>query len=100
MQVAVADLSSLAAQRAGGSSPRCSAPALSPEQSDAAHRRPGRIHHRDVQLNVTVDPSVVGGLEVRVGDEVIDGTLSTRLEGRLTPASPTDEEPTREAREQ
>src|SRR4051794_37803345 len=34
---------------------------------------------RDVQLNVVVDPDVVGGLRVTVGDEVIDGTLATRL---------------------
>jgi F-type H+-transporting ATPase subunit delta len=34
---------------------------------------------RDVQLNVVVDPDVVGGLRVTVGDEVIDGTLASRL---------------------
>ena len=33
-----------------------------------------------VQLNVEVDPTVVGGLLVQVGDEVIDGTVSRRLE--------------------
>jgi F-type H+-transporting ATPase subunit delta len=35
---------------------------------------------RDVQLNVIVDPSIIGGLRVVVGDEVIDGTVATRLE--------------------
>jgi F-type H+-transporting ATPase subunit delta len=35
-------------------------------------------HH--VQLNVVVDPDVVGGLRVSVGDEVIDGTLANRLD--------------------
>lgn len=35
---------------------------------------------RDVQLNVVVDPSIVGGLRVVVGDEVIDGSVATRLE--------------------
>jgi F-type H+-transporting ATPase subunit delta len=35
---------------------------------------------RDVQLNVVVDPSIIGGLRVVVGDEVIDGTVATRLE--------------------
>jgi F-type H+-transporting ATPase subunit delta len=60
---------------------------LSEEQSQRLRAALGRIHHRDVQLNVTVDPAIVGGLEVRVGDEVIDGTLSTRIEAarrRLT----------------
>jgi F-type H+-transporting ATPase subunit delta len=35
---------------------------------------------RDVHLNVVVDPSIVGGIAVSVGDEVVDGTMSTRLE--------------------
>ncbi|MGA9102719.1 F0F1 ATP synthase subunit delta [Aeromicrobium sp.] len=34
----------------------------------------------DVHLNVIVDPSIVGGLRVSIGDEVIDGTVSGRLE--------------------
>jgi F-type H+-transporting ATPase subunit delta len=29
---------------------------------------------------VTVDPSVLGGLVVQVGDEVIDGSVAHRLE--------------------
>lgn len=34
----------------------------------------------EVQLNVVLDPHVVGGLAVQVGDEVIDGTVASRLE--------------------
>lgn len=34
----------------------------------------------DVHLNVVVDPGVVGGLRVSLGDEVIDGSLITRLD--------------------
>jgi len=34
----------------------------------------------NVQLNVVVEPDVVGGLRVAIGDEVIDGTLATRLD--------------------
>lgn len=33
-----------------------------------------------VQLNVVIDPDVVGGLRVAIGDEVIDGTVSNRLD--------------------
>ncbi len=33
-----------------------------------------------VHLNVVVDPEVVGGVKVTIGDEVVDGTLSTRLD--------------------
>ena len=33
----------------------------------------------DVYLNVVLDPKVVGGMTVRVGDELIDGSVATRL---------------------
>lgn len=39
----------------------------------------GRIYGRKVSLQVDVDPSVLGGIEVRVGDEVIDGTVQRNL---------------------
>jgi len=34
----------------------------------------------DVHLNVIVDPAIVGGLRVSIGDDVIDGTVAGRLE--------------------
>jgi F-type H+-transporting ATPase subunit delta len=34
---------------------------------------------RDVHLNVEVDPTVLGGMSIRVGDEEIDGTVVRRL---------------------
>jgi len=34
---------------------------------------------RDTRIDVLVDPSVLGGLRVQVGDEVVDGTVSARL---------------------
>ncbi|WP_369069968.1 F0F1 ATP synthase subunit delta [Kineococcus terrestris] len=40
----------------------------------------GRQYGRPVRLNVDVDASLVGGLRVSVGDDVIDGAVSTRLE--------------------
>lgn len=33
----------------------------------------------DVTLNVVVDPEVVGGVRVEIGDDVIDATVSTRI---------------------
>jgi F-type H+-transporting ATPase subunit delta len=39
-----------------------------------------RLKGRTIRLNVAVDPDLLGGVHVRVGDEVIDGTVSTRLE--------------------
>lgn len=39
-----------------------------------------RIYGREIQLQVDVDPDVLGGVEVRVGDEVLNGTVARRLE--------------------
>lgn len=35
---------------------------------------------RPVHLNVVVDPSVLGGIKVEIGDDVIDGTVASRLD--------------------
>ncbi len=35
---------------------------------------------RPVHLNLLVDPSVLGGIRVEIGDDVIDGTVSSRLD--------------------
>jgi F-type H+-transporting ATPase subunit delta len=37
------------------------------------------IYGHEVYINVVIDPTVVGGLTVQVGDELIDGSVSTRL---------------------
>lgn len=39
-----------------------------------------RQYGHEVDLQVIVDPSVVGGLRVQIGDELIDGTLAGRLD--------------------
>lgn len=40
----------------------------------------GQRTRRTVELRVVVDPSVLGGIDVSVGDVVIDGTIRHRLE--------------------
>lgn len=35
---------------------------------------------RDLKLNVNVDPSVIGGMKVQVGDEVVDSSIESRLQ--------------------
>ena len=40
----------------------------------------GRTYGQAVQVNVGVDPAVIGGLRVQVGPEIIDGTVLTRLQ--------------------
>jgi F-type H+-transporting ATPase subunit delta len=31
-------------------------------------------------LNVSVDPSVIGGMRIEVGDRVVDGTILSKLD--------------------
>ena len=38
-----------------------------------------RQYDRTVHLNVVVDPELLGGLRVEIGDDVIDGTISHHL---------------------
>lgn len=53
---------------------------LSADQSDRLAAALGSIYGRPVLLEVDVDPEVVGGLRVRVGDEVLDATILSRLD--------------------
>jgi F-type H+-transporting ATPase subunit delta len=39
-----------------------------------------RLYGRTMGLQVQVDPTVLGGLVIRVEDEVIDGSIAHRLE--------------------
>ena len=56
-----------------------SAVALDDEQQERLAAALTRSLGRQVQVQVEVDPAVVGGLVVRVGDEVIDGSTLHRL---------------------
>jgi len=38
-----------------------------------------RQYGRNIQVNVIVDPAVLGGVRVDIGDEVIDGTVAAKL---------------------
>lgn len=39
-----------------------------------------RTYGREVHLNILVDAEVIGGIRVEIGDDVIDGTVSARLD--------------------
>lgn len=58
---------------------RVAAP-LDATQTERLSASLGRIYGREVQLQVDVDPTVLGGVQVRVGDAVLDGTVSRRLD--------------------
>ena len=79
--VEVERLSDAASRRRGESVARVTtAVPLTPEQERRLTDVLGRLYGRRIGLQVTVDPSVLGGLVVRVGDEVIDGSVVHRLE--------------------
>ncbi|MGD0343418.1 MAG: ATP synthase F1 subunit delta [Acidimicrobiales bacterium] len=54
--------------------------ALRPAEKRRIAAALGRITERDVEVREMIDPTVVGGLLVSVGDLVIDGTVRLRLE--------------------
>ncbi len=53
---------------------------LEPAQEQRLASSLARIYGREVALQVDVDPAVIGGIEVRVGDEVLNGTVARSLE--------------------
>jgi ATP synthase F0 subunit b/ATP synthase F1 delta subunit len=52
---------------------------LSDEQQNRLTEVLSRIYSHPVKVQLQVDPALLGGLRISVGDEVIDGTLSSRL---------------------
>ena len=78
---AIERLSEVASRRRGQSIARVTtAVPLTAAQEQRLTEVLGRIYGRTIGLQVTVDPSVLGGLVVQVGDEVIDGSIAHRLE--------------------
>ncbi|WP_329136665.1 F0F1 ATP synthase subunit delta [Streptomyces sp. NBC_01476] len=57
-----------------------SATPLSDQQKQRLADALARIYGRQVHLNLDVDPAVLGGVRVRIGDEVINGAIADRLE--------------------
>ncbi|MDQ1697765.1 MAG: F-type H+-transporting ATPase subunit delta [Frankiaceae bacterium] len=57
-----------------------SAVALSEEQQESLVAALAREFSRDIRLQLVVDPDIVGGLTVRIGDELIDGSVLRHLD--------------------
>lgn len=56
-----------------------SAKPLTPAQQKDLAGRLGAEAGREVSLEVHVDPSLIGGLRIQLGDHVVDGSVSARL---------------------
>lgn len=82
---AVNDLAELAVSRRGEAVAHVTAAA---ELADAQRTRLtevlSRIYGRPMSVQLDVDPEVLGGLLITVGDEVIDGSISSRLAAART----------------
>jgi ATP synthase F0 subunit b/ATP synthase F1 delta subunit len=79
-EAAVQNLAEVAVARRGEVVARVSA---ATELSDAQQTRLtevlSRIYGHPVTSQIQIDPELLGGLAITVGDEIIDGTLSSRL---------------------
>lgn len=53
---------------------------LDASQRERLGRALSEIYGRQVQLNVAIDPEVLGGIRIQIGDEVVDGTILRRLD--------------------
>ena len=88
LEVAVGELVELAAARRERYVAYVTAPApLTAEQERRLTTTLARIYGREISLRVAVDPELLGGLVIRVNDEVIDGSVASRLDAvraRLT----------------
>jgi F-type H+-transporting ATPase subunit delta len=78
---AIERLSEAASARRGRSVAHVTtAVALTEAQQERLASILGRLYGRTIGLQVTVDPELLGGLVIRIGDEVIDGSIADRLE--------------------
>jgi F-type H+-transporting ATPase subunit delta len=54
--------------------------ALSDEQLQALEERLGTAYGRKIVVNQVIEPAVIGGVRISIGDDVIDGTVRSRLD--------------------
>ena len=63
---------------------------LDEEGQQIVRERLSRLTGRDVELQLKIDPSIIGGIVARIGDQLIDGSVINqlrRLRARLAAAS-------------
>jgi F-type H+-transporting ATPase subunit delta len=80
LDVVSEELAELAAARRDRSVARVATPvALSPEQEQKLTDSLTRLYGRRISLQIELNPSLLGGLVVQVGGEVIDGSVASKL---------------------
>jgi F-type H+-transporting ATPase subunit delta len=84
-EIAVQSLAEVAVARRGEVVAQVRAAAeLSDDQYTRLTEVLSRIYGHPVTAQVSIDPELLGGLAISVGDEIIDGTLSSRLAAAQT----------------
>ena len=53
---------------------------LTEDQRGRLQQQLNTLYGKDLKLTVDVDPALLGGLKVQVGEEVIDGSVAARLD--------------------
>ncbi|MBC7987769.1 MAG: F0F1 ATP synthase subunit delta [Sphingomonadaceae bacterium] len=82
---AIRAFTTIAAQHRGETSAEVtSAHPLTDDQTDALKARLRSIAGREVKVDLKVDPTILGGLVVRMGSQMIDGSLRTKLNSLAT----------------
>jgi len=56
-----------------------SAVALSPEKTKALAESLGQVTGKQVDLSVSIDPELLGGIVAKIGSTVYDGSVRTQL---------------------
>lgn len=77
--VIAAFLKQLADRRGEVTAEVTAARALTPAQTEAVNERLRRAIGRKVTIDVRIDPSLIGGLVVKVGSRMIDASLKSKL---------------------
>jgi len=54
--------------------------ALEAQDRDRVARELSRRLEKDVQINVVVDPRILGGMKLQYGDRIVDASVATKLE--------------------
>jgi F-type H+-transporting ATPase subunit delta len=81
VDAAIGMLTKLAAERRGKLLAVVrSARDLSVEQQARLSAALERIYSQPIAINIAIDPALLGGLIVQIGDDVIDGSISNRLD--------------------
>jgi len=80
LDAVIADLTRMVAQRSAVQVAHVtSAMPLTPDEQEALRQRVHARYGSEVELDFHVDPSILGGIILQVGDKVIDGSIAGRL---------------------